>query len=65
MRLEMRKNLGNYCFLFGIYEVIFDMKVQLYYNCQTWMNVEFFAYQQEFCIMFMCPNKTSLWSGAK
>ena len=64
VRHEARKNTRMVCYFVGSYELMFLSTVQFYYNCMTWLDLDFLSYETEYCIIFMCPKKTELWSAA-
>ena len=57
----IRENLKPVCYWWGWYYLIFTSKVQIFYDCVTWMDMDFLAYQTQWCIMFMCPLPKQLW----
>ncbi len=63
IRWLIRFNLRPLCWFIGDYEVMFAIQVQMFYNCQTWMNVDLLAFQPDWCIIGFCPKITELWNG--
>ena len=44
VRYSMRENLKPICFWWGWYDLIFASKVQTFYDCVTWMDMDFLAF---------------------
>merc|ERR1711959_354807 len=63
IRWLIRFNLRPLCWFVGDYEVMFAIRVQFFYDCQTWMNVDLLAFQPNWGIIGFCPKITELWNG--
>ena len=63
LRLALRDWVRPYCYWYGYYEVLYVGTVQEFYNCQTWMDLDFLAYQVEWCVIFLCKLPDKVWSG--
>ena len=62
-RHEIRETLRPWCYWWGVYEVLYIGTVQAYYDCATWLDMDFLAFQTQFCIIFLCPLPSELWTG--
>ena len=45
LRHQIRGFVRPFCYFGGVYELLFDAKVQIFYDCQTWMDMDFLAFQ--------------------
>ena len=63
LRLQLREFIKPFCYWVGIYEVLYEGTVQMFYDCNTWMDLDFLAFQVEWCVIFTCELPTELWSG--
>ena len=43
-RWEIRENLRPYCYWLGMSEVLYIGTVQTYYDCATWLDMDFLAF---------------------
>ena len=44
LRHQIREFVKPFCYFGGVYELLFDAKVQIFYDCVTWMDMDFLAY---------------------
>ena len=63
LRWELRENVRPYCYWWGFLEVLYIGTVQAYYDCATWLDMDFLAFQTKFCIIFICPLPSEVWTG--
>ena len=44
LRHQLREFIKPFCYFGGVYELLFDNKVQIFYDCVTWMDLDILAY---------------------
>ena len=63
IRLELRLSIMNLCWFWGFYDLLFSVEVQAFYDCMTWLNTDWLAFQDNWCFWFFCERKKQLYRG--
>ena len=63
LRWEVRQNIKNWCWWWGFYDLLFSVEVQSFYDCMTWMNIDWLSYQENWCLWIFCEKKKELFRG--
>ena len=65
LRHTIRQRFRFACWFVGLYQLMFTNSVQLYYNCSSYLDLDWLAYSTTYCIIFMCEKPTQLWDGSE
>ena len=65
LRHTIRQRFRYACWFFGLYQLMFTTSVQLYYNCASYLDLDWLAYSRTYCIIFLCEKPTALWDGSE